>query len=51
MFWNMERRKWKFDRGEKSKEKSKVKIEIREKGSNTCVEEKKRGKNNKDMCG
>ena len=47
MFWNMEWTKWKFGRGEKSK----VKIEIREKGSNTCVEEKKRGKNNKEMCG
>ena len=35
MFWNIEWRKWKFDRGEKSKEKSKVKIEIREKENNT----------------
>ena len=51
MFWNMEWMKWLSSRGEKYKEKSKVKIEIREKGSNTCVEEKKREKNNKEMCG
>ena len=41
MFWNMEWMKWLSSRGEKYKEKSKVKIEIREKGNNTCVEEEK----------
>ena len=34
-----------------SGEKSKVRIEIKEKGSHTCVVEKKRGKNNKEMYG
>ena len=46
MFWNMEWTKWKFGRGEKSK----VKIEIRQKENNTG-RRKKRGKNNKEMCG
>ena len=41
MFWNMEWMKWLSGRGEKYKEKSKLKIEIREKGNNTCVEEEK----------
>ena len=48
MFWNMEWTKWKFGRGEKSK----VKIEIKEKGNNTCGGEKKRNKKKrKETCG